>query len=302
MKIILKICLWLICTQTLLLAQAPLAFKYQAVARDANGAMIINKNINVRVGIHDLNITGIVVFQESHAVTTNSFGIININIGNGTLTQGSFSGINWGNGAKFIEIEIDLGSGFISLGTSQLLSVPYALYAANGPQGPQGIQGLTGPQGTQGLTGPQGPIGLTGNTGIQGIQGQQGVQGNTGLTGLQGSQGISGPPGATSLYRVFQQINSTPSYVADTTDLALINVPGIAYLPLASSVAKGKLISIIRASNFGATNYLNSQGIDVMINLNYYISCTSYPMGNTFGSFRATLVSDGINTWYCVSQ
>lgn len=285
--------------QTIMLAQAPLAFKYQAVARDANGSMIINRNINVRVGIHDLNITGTVVFQESHAVTTNSFGIININIGNGTLTQGSFSSINWGNGAKFIEIEIDLGSGFISLGTSQLLSVPYALYAANGPQGPQGIQGSTGPQGTQGLTGPQGPIGLTGNAGIQGIQGQQGIQG---LTGLQGSQGIPGPPGATSLYRVFQQINSTPAYVSDTTDLVLINVPGIAYLPLANSVAKGKVISIIRASNFGATNYLNSQGVDIMIGLNYYISCTSYPMGSSAGSFRATLVSDGISIWYCVSQ
>ncbi len=275
MKTILKICICFICTQTILFAQAPMAFKYQAVARDANGAMIVNKNINVRVGIRDLNITGTIVFQETHAVTTNSFGIININIGNGTLTQGIFSGINWGNGSKFIEIEIDLGNGFVPIGTSQLLSVPYALYAANGPQG------------------------IPGANGTQGIQGLQGIQGNT---GLQGPQGISGPPGATSLYRVFQHINSAPSYVADTTDLALINVSGITYLPLASSVAKGKVISIIRASGFTGTNYLNSQGADVMVCLNYYISCTSYPMGSNADSFRATMVSDGINTWYCVSQ
>lgn len=231
MKIILKICLWLICTQTLLFAQAPLAFKYQAVARDANGAMIVNKNINVRVGIRDLNITGTVVFQESHAVTTNSFGIININIGNGILTQGSFSGINWGNGAKFIEIEIDLGSGFISIGTSQLLSVPYALYAANGPQGPQGIQGSTGPQGTQGLTGPQGPIGLTGNTGIQGIQGQQGVQGNTGAAGLNGISllwlgSYSATPTSPNLNEAYYDSSQKKSFVWNGTTWQILAQDG----------------------------------------------------------------------------
>lgn len=261
MRNILKIYVCFICMQTITWAQAPMAFKYQAVARDAKGALIINKNMNVRVGIRDLNISGSIVFQESHAITTNSFGIININIGTGTVTLGSFSGIIWSNGNKFIELELDLGNGFVSIGTSQLLSVPYALYAANGPQGPQGVPG---------------------------------------------PQGIPGTMGPTSLYRVFQQINTDPTFIADTTDLALINAQAVVYLPLASSVAKGKVITVVRTFwNYpvSANISLNVQGSDVMIGIGLNSGTyTTYAMGTSSYTYRATLVSDGVSKWYCVSQ
>jgi hypothetical protein len=153
-----------ICTTAF--SQAPQSFKYQAVARDPSGALLSNKAITVRASIRDTAINGIIVYQENHSVTTNQFGLININIGAGTVTAGSFTTIKWGNGDKFIEIEIDFGSGFITMGISQLLSVPYALYAANGPVGPQGIQGNAGLQGPQGLQGIQGISGLNGTNGL----------------------------------------------------------------------------------------------------------------------------------------
>jgi hypothetical protein len=73
--------------------------------------------------------------------------------------QGTFAGINWSQTVKFLQVEVDTGLGWITMGNQQLMSVPYALYAANGPQGPQGPQGETGPQGAPGATGPQGPTG-----------------------------------------------------------------------------------------------------------------------------------------------
>jgi hypothetical protein len=95
-------------------------------------------------------------------------------IGQGTAVQGTFAGINWSNTNKFLQVEVDLGNGYVDLGTQQLMSVPFALYAANGPVGPQGPAGPTGPQGpagadgATGATGPQGPIGLTGPAGNNG--------------------------------------------------------------------------------------------------------------------------------------
>src|ERR1041384_7837534 len=141
-------------------AQVPQAMKYQGVARNGAGVVMANQPIVVRISIRDLTSSGIVVFKESHSATTNQFGLYNLTLGQGTMISGvNFSLIPWGTGNKFIEQEVDFGSGFVNMGTSQLLSVPYALYAANGPMGPAGP---TGAQGPQGATGPQGPIGPSG--------------------------------------------------------------------------------------------------------------------------------------------
>lgn len=189
-------------------AQVPGKFNYQAVCRDMTGAVIANQSITLRISIHDLTPTGMITYRETHAVTTNEFGLVNIAIGGGTVITGNFQTIPWGTGDKFLEVEINTGGGFISVGTSQLLSVPYALYSERsnvpgvtgptGAQGPTGPQGNTGTQGIPGMTGPtgiQGSTGPTGNQGLQGITGPAGVQGPTGPTGAQGLQGITGPAG-----------------------------------------------------------------------------------------------------------
>jgi hypothetical protein len=189
-------------------AQVPQAMRYQGVARNGAGALIANQAIIVRISIRDLSATGLVVFKEVHNTATNQFGLYNLNLGQGTLISGvNFSVIPWGTGQKFIEQEVDFGAGFISMGTSQLLSVPYALYAANGPVGPAGATGPAGPQGPQGPigpagpsggpAGPQGPVGPTGPAGPQGPVGPAGPAGPQGVAGPQGSQGLTGPAGAT---------------------------------------------------------------------------------------------------------
>ncbi|MGZ4035213.1 MAG: hypothetical protein ACXVPU_17700 [Bacteroidia bacterium] len=112
-------------------SQAPQAFKYQGIARDNTGAILSSAAISIRPSIHDGSATGLIVYQETHAVTTNSLGLFNLSIGMGTPTVGTFSAINWSTGNKYMEIEVNFGSGYVSMGTSELLSVPYALYSAS---------------------------------------------------------------------------------------------------------------------------------------------------------------------------
>ena len=116
---------------TITFAQPPQAFKYQAVLRDNSGEILQNQTVPIRISIHDETAGGTVLYQETFAVTTNDLGLVNLEIGTGTPTIGSFVSIDWATNAKFLEIEIDTagGTSYISLGTSELLSVPYALYA-----------------------------------------------------------------------------------------------------------------------------------------------------------------------------
>jgi len=92
-------------------------------------------------------------------------------IGNGVVAMGEFSSINWAQARKFLQVEIHFGDGqWITMGNQQLMSVPYALYAANSQQGPMGEQGPMGPQGEPGptgATGPQGPPGFSSYSGIK---------------------------------------------------------------------------------------------------------------------------------------
>jgi hypothetical protein len=106
--------------------------------------------------------------------------------------------IDWGSGTKFLHVEMDIQGGvnYTDLGSTQFLSVPYALYAETsntpGPQGPAGPQGPTGVSGTNGQDGAQGPQGIPGETGPQGPAGMNGIDGTNGQDGVQGPQGSSG--------------------------------------------------------------------------------------------------------------
>lgn len=110
-------------------AQIPQKFNYQTVCRDSANAILVNKQVSFRFSIHDSTTTGLVIYQEVHNKTTNNLGLINFEIGNGNVQIGNFSSIQWESGDKYFEVEIDLGYGYISTGTSQLISVPYALHA-----------------------------------------------------------------------------------------------------------------------------------------------------------------------------
>ena len=117
-----------ILTASMAYAQAPPKFTYQAIARDKVGEPIVGKIIAVNIRIVQNSATGAEVFKESHTPKTNDFGLFTLEIGSKTALS-----INWGTGTYFLETKIDPDGGpnFELVGTVQLLSVPYALYAAN---------------------------------------------------------------------------------------------------------------------------------------------------------------------------
>ena len=112
-----------------LLAQTPQALKYQAVARDGIGNVLTNRAVSFRISILQGSASGSTTYSETHSKTTNGFGLVDLEIGHGTPVSGSFSGINWGSTVYFVKVEMDPngGSSYLLMGTSQLLSVPYAL-------------------------------------------------------------------------------------------------------------------------------------------------------------------------------
>lgn len=112
-------------------AQSQDAFQYQALIRDQNGTIVSNKNVSVRFKIHQSTATGSILFIENHSITTNLYGIVSLKIGRGTSEYGTLSQIKWVNGPFFIETEVNRGEGYVSTGTQQLLSVPFAKYANN---------------------------------------------------------------------------------------------------------------------------------------------------------------------------
>jgi hypothetical protein len=115
----------------ILIAQAPAAFKYQAVARDATGAVLVSKTVSFWISILQGSATGATVFSEIHSATTNEFGLVNLEIGRGTNMSGSLDLINWGSDVYFLKIDMDPNGGvaFVNMGITQLLSVPYAMHA-----------------------------------------------------------------------------------------------------------------------------------------------------------------------------
>ena len=110
-------------------AQTPQGIPYQAMARNGSGVVIANTAIKVRFSIRDSIVAGAIKYQETHYPTTSALGLFSVNVGMGTVVSGIFSGINWGKNAKFMQVEMDPagGTAYTDLGTTQMMSVPYAL-------------------------------------------------------------------------------------------------------------------------------------------------------------------------------
>lgn len=125
-------------------AQVPEKFNYQGIARDNTGAPLANQSLGIKISIlHNTTVD----YSESHTVTTNNFGLYSLIIGDGTPVFGGMALVDWNAGNKFIKVEIDPAGGinYTDLGTTELLSVPYALYAME--SGGSGSGNPTGPAG-----------------------------------------------------------------------------------------------------------------------------------------------------------
>jgi len=122
-------------------AQSPQAFKYQAIARDNSGKVLTEQPVSLKISLLQDAIDGTAVYVETYNTTSNDFGLINLEIGNGIPESGDFLTIDWGNHSYFVKIEMDEtgGTNYQFMGISKLLSVPYALFA-----GKTGVTTLAG--------------------------------------------------------------------------------------------------------------------------------------------------------------
>jgi uncharacterized protein (TIGR02145 family) len=130
-KILLFTCL--IISGIFVLGQAPPnGFNYSAVARDANGNLVTDQAISLRMSIIAGSAVGTTVYQEVHSSNTDDYGMFNLTIGTGAIMDGSFAGINWADNTYHLKIEMDItgGMNYTNMGTTQFLSVPYAMHAA----------------------------------------------------------------------------------------------------------------------------------------------------------------------------
>jgi hypothetical protein len=311
-------------------AQAPQKMSYQAVIRDNSNTLVTNQLVGMRISILQGSANGSASYTETQTPTTNANGLVSLEVGAGTVVSGTFAAINWTNGPYFIKTETDPagGTNYTISGTSQLLSVPYAMYAANsgssipgpqGPQGPAGNDGATGPQGPIGLTGPagatgpqglagavgpQGPIGLTGATGLQGpagatgAQGPSGPQGSTGATGATGPQGPQGPQGSTGFLSSGSAAGNTPYWNGTAWVLNNSNIYNNgANVGIGSTVPTSKLEVNGSATNTLAFNAGSSSTIDFsQSNLAFSSAVgTAYTLNNikSGGAYSLVLTATG---------
>ena len=114
-------------------AQAPLGFNYQGVALTNAGTPIASKVISLRIALIESQQLGTIRYQEVHNVNTDAYGQFSVIIGNGQASTGKITDVQWSKFPYYMKVELDLagGTAFVFVGTSQLLSVPYALYSAS---------------------------------------------------------------------------------------------------------------------------------------------------------------------------
>lgn len=114
------------------ISQSPQKINFQSVIRNNLGEVQSNKSVSIRVSILTGSINGSSVYSETHTKTTDANGIISLQIGNGSTLSGVFANIDWGSSPHFIKLEADFsgGNSYVLLGTQELMSVPYALYAS----------------------------------------------------------------------------------------------------------------------------------------------------------------------------
>lgn len=201
-------------------SQSPNKISYQSVIRNSSNTLVANTPVGMRISIMQGSANGVAVYIETHAPTTNANGLASLEIGSGTIVSGTFSAINWANGPYFIKTETDPvgGINYTIAGTSQLMSVPYALYAAtsgNSTPGQQGLPGVNGQNTLVKTTTESAGI----NCAIGGTKIEYGLDANNngildvseinasltkyicnGATGPQGPQGPIGPSGGFTHY------------------------------------------------------------------------------------------------------
>ncbi len=256
-------------------AQAPEKLSYQSVIRNSSNQLVANQSVAIKISLLQGTASGTPVYVETQTATSNANGLVSVEIGGGTVVSGSVSTINWSAGPYFIKTETDPagGSNYSIIGTSQLLSVPFALYAKTsgnitpGPTGSQGLVGATGQPGVAGATGATGPSGAPGSTGADGLPGLTGATGPSGAPGVAGTTGLPGLVGPTGP-------SGLPGQAGATGTTGLVGDQG----SIGATGPTGP-IALQDGTNFGNTTYWN--GTTWVNNSN-----NLYNNGNTIGIYE----------------
>ncbi|MCB9001670.1 MAG: collagen-like protein [Bacteroidales bacterium] len=275
-------------------SQVPNGFNYQFVLRDGDGSVMSNTGVTVKLSLTDIS-QSTVYYVETHDTTTNSLGIVNLVIGQGTVESGSFSEVPWSSGDVHIKVEVlpEGQSSYVFMGIDKLLSVPYALYAADGNT-MQWLGSLANP--------PADPVKnqayystldkasyiwdgdsweLLAMDGLQGEQGPQGLQGDAGPQGEMGDPGtdgfsidwlgeLSSAPASPPINQAYYNTTESKSYIWNGNSWNLVAVDGEpgAVGPQGDIGSQGPAgtdgISIIWLGN------LDSEPVDPTLNNAYY--------------------------------
>ena len=270
-------------------SQVPQGISYQAIALNGSGNPVVSSNVGVRLSVLDNSASGTVLYTETQTKTTNPQGLFNLVIGQGTVVSGTFSTINWGTNSKFLKVEMDAagGTNYTLVGTTQLLSVPYALAADSlVTSAGEGIT-LVSPNGT--------PYQLTVNDG--------------GQLSLPTSGSTNNAPSTFYMYGSFNGFEPTTSLLMSTGFGFGTYKYGYKYL------TSGTQLKIISANNASGVAYGFNGNLELIPNGNaytipsdgfYYIALVSdgnpYQLGASSVSPGLTFNSGTINPTYNTSN
>ena len=268
------------------IAQSPEKMSYQAVIRNATNTLLTNQPVGMQITIIKGSVSGTPVYVETQSPTSNINGLVSLEIGTGSIVSGDFSAIDWSAGPYYIKTESDPtgGTSYTVTGVSQLMSVPYALYAKT--------SGSSTP-------GPQGPAGLDGADGINGLNGADGVDGLDGATGPMGPQGPTGATGPAGTYTAGSGIDITGGVISSTGSSTM---PEYAYASIdsASTLGAQSLTAMSPPATYVNGVVMNGSSITLHANKMYEVTVAFYIYNATGG--HVYRLKDATNSQYLATE